>query len=190
MTNELSLADAKSCLTKITSLPYLIIVFGALIIASNHVLARYLEGSIPSMGLVFWRMVTRALFLAPFTAYGIFVNRKLIFKHWLLFLIMGATLFPLGNGLIHVFHVYTTTINDGLVSASQPAITISLSWLWYQDLIYFKQCVCIIIAAKSVLTIITQGEHSSILSLEFYIGVLAMLPAVFLPHVTMCWFEK
>ena len=94
--------NVRSFLTTSTSLPYLLIVFGALIIASNHVLARHLEGAIPPMGLVFWRMVTGALFLTPFTAYGLFVNRSLIFKHWRLFLLMGALFVPLGNGLIYV----------------------------------------------------------------------------------------
>lgn len=171
--------NVKSFLTIINSFPYSLIIFGALIIASNHVLARYLEGAIPPMGLVFWRMVTGALFLAPFTAYGLFVNRKLIFKHWLLFLIMGALFVPLGNGLIYVSYIYTTAVNGGLVSASQPAITVLLTWLLYQELINMKQCVGIVIAATGVLTIITQGEPSALLRMEFNIGDLTMLAAVF-----------
>ena len=178
LTNKLSLLNIKSFLTTNNSLPYLLIVFGALIIASNHVLARYLEGDIPPMGLVFWRMVTGALFLAPFTAYGLFVNRKLIFKHWLLFFIMGALFVPLGNGLIYVSYIYTTAINGGLVSASQPAITVLLTWLLFQELVNWKQCVGIIIAAVGVLSIITQGEPSAILRMEFNIGDLVMLAAV------------
>ena len=171
--------NVKSFLTIINSFPYSLIIFGALIIASNHVLARYLEGAIPPMGLVFWRMVTGALFLAPFTAYGLFVNRKIIFKHWLLFLIMGALFVPLGNGLIYVSYIYTTAVNGGLVSASQPAITVLLTWLLYQELINMKQCVGIVIAATGVLTIITQGEPSALLRMEFNIGDLTMLAAVF-----------
>ena len=170
--------NVKSFLTIINSFPYSLIIFGALIIASNHVLARYLEGAIPPMGLVFWRMVTGALFLAPFTAYGLFVNRKLIFKHWLLFFIMGALFVPLGNGLIYVSYIYTTAVNGGLVSASQPAITVLLTWLLYQELINMKQCVGIVIAATGVLTIITQGEPSALLRMEFNIGDLIMLAAV------------
>jgi drug/metabolite transporter (DMT)-like permease len=130
------------------------------------------------MGLVFWRMVTGALFLAPFTAYGIFVNRKLILRHWLLFLIMGALFVPLGNGLIYVSYIYTTAINGGLVSASQPAVTVLLTWLLFQELINWKQSVGIIIAAIGVLFIITQGEPLAILRLEFNIGDLVMLAAV------------
>lgn len=178
LSNKLSKLNVKSFLTTINSLPYLLIVFGALIIASNHVLARYLEGTIPPMGLVFWRMVTGALFLAPFTAYGLFVNRKLILKHWLLFLIMGALFVPLGNGLIYVSYIYTTAINGGLVSASQPAITVLLTWLFFHELINWKQSVGIIIAAIGVLFIITQGEPLAILRLEFNIGDLVMLAAV------------
>ena len=134
-------------ITKIAnSLPYLMIVSGALIIASNHVLARYLDGAIPPMGFVFWRMVTGAIFLLPFTVYGLLKNREFILKHWKLFLLMGALFVPLGNGLIYVSYLYTTAINGGVVSASQPALTVLLSWLLFNEFINWKQSIGILIA--------------------------------------------
>ena len=154
------------------------IVLGALIIASNHVLARYLDGAIPPMGLVFWRMLTGAIFLLPFTLPCLLINRTLIIKNWLLFLIMGALFVPLGNGLIYVAYLYTTAINGGLVSASQPAITVLLTWLLFQELINWKQGIGIIIAAIGVLFIITKGEPAAILRMEFNVGDLIMLAAV------------
>ena len=152
------MVNVKLFLTRLGSLPYLMIILGALIIASNHVLARYLEGSIPPMGLVFWRMLTGAIFLLPFTAHGLLINRALILKNWLLFLIMGALFVPLGNGLIYVAYLYTTAINGGLVSASQPAITVLLTWLLFQELINWKQSFGILIAAIGVFFIITNGS--------------------------------
>ncbi len=172
------MVNVKLFLTRLGSLPYLMIILGALIIASNHVLARYLEGSIPPMGLVFWRMLTGAIFLLPFTAHGLLINRALILKNWLLFLIMGALFVPLGNGLIYVAYLYTTAINGGLVSASQPAITVLLTWLLFQELINWKQSFGILIAAIGVFFIITKGEPSAILRMEFNIGDFIMLAAV------------
>ena len=172
------MVNGKLFLTRLGSLPYLMIILGALIIASNHVLARYLEGSIPPMGLVFWRMLTGAIFLLPFTAHGLLINRALILKNWLLFLIMGALFVPLGNGLIYVAYLYTTAINGGLVSASQPAITVLLTWLLFQELINWKQSFGILIAAIGVFFIITKGEPSAILRMEFNIGDFIMLAAV------------
>ena len=159
-------------------LPYLLIVLAALIIASNHVLARYLGGIVPPMGMVFWRMVVGALFLLPFTALGLFANRHLIFKHWKLFTLMGLLFVPLGNGLIYTAYLYTTAINGGVVSASQPAITVLLTWLTFRDVINWKQGIGIVIAGLGVLAIITQGDPLAIINMEFNKGDLIMLAAI------------
>ena len=159
-------------------LPYLLIVLAALIIASNHVLARYLGGIVPPMGMVFWRMVVGALFLLPITALGLFANRHLIFKHWKLFTLMGLLFVPLGNGLIYTAYLYTTAINGGVVSASQPAITVLLTWLTFRDVINWKQGIGIVIAGLGVLAIITQGDPLAIINMEFNKGDLIMLAAI------------
>ena len=159
-------------------LPYLLIILGALIIASNHVLARYLDGAIPPLGLVFWRMITGAVFLVPFTVYGLLENRLLIIKHFRLFFLMGALFVPLGNGLIYIAYLNTTAINGGVVSASQPAITVLLTWFLFRELINWKQSVGIIIAGMGVFWIITRGEPAALLTMEFNNGDLVMLAAV------------
>ncbi|MDE0779108.1 MAG: DMT family transporter [Alphaproteobacteria bacterium] len=161
-----------------SALPYLLIVMAALIIASNHVLARYLEGVVPPMGMVFWRMVVGALFLLPLTAYGLLSNRHLIFQHWKLFTLMGLLFVPLGNGLIYTAYTYTTAINGGVVSASQPAITVLLTWLMFRDVINWKQGIGILIAGLGVLVIITRGDPLTILVMDFNIGDLIMLVAI------------
>jgi drug/metabolite transporter (DMT)-like permease len=161
-----------------SALPYLLIVMAALIIASNHVLARYLEGVVPPMGMVFWRMLVGALFLLPLTAYGLLSNRHLIFQHWKLFTLMGLLFVPLGNGLIYTAYTYTTAINGGVVSASQPAITVLLTWLMFRDVINWKQGIGILIAGLGVLVIITRGDPLTILVMDFNIGDLIMLVAI------------
>ena len=69
-------------ITKMNSLPYLMIFSGALIIASNHVLARYLDGAIPPMGFI---LAHGAIFLLPFTVYGLLKNRVFILKLEIIF---------------------------------------------------------------------------------------------------------
>ena len=90
---------------------------------------------------------------------------------------MGALFVPLGNGLIYVSYLYTTAIN-GFVSASQPALTVLLSWLLFNEFINWKQSIGILIAGVGVLSIITNGELSTLASLQFNIGDLVMLAAV------------
>ena len=100
MTDRSSATQASTDTNSSNALPYLLIIAAALIIASNHVLARYLNGVVPPMGMVFWRMVVGALFLLPITGYGLIANRHLILRHWKLFTVMGILFVPLGNGLI------------------------------------------------------------------------------------------
>ncbi|MBT5571207.1 MAG: DMT family transporter [Alphaproteobacteria bacterium] len=178
MTDQSSGTTARSGWGTSSALPYLLIVLAALIIASNHVLARYLGGVVPPMGMVFWRMVVGALFLLPITAYGLFANRHLILKHWKLFTLMGVLFVPLGNGLIYTAYTYTTAINGGVVSASQPAITVLLTWLMFRDVINWKQGIGIVIAGLGVLVIITQGAPLTILVMDFNKGDLIMLAAI------------
>jgi drug/metabolite transporter (DMT)-like permease len=160
------------------ALPYAMIVIAALIIASNHVLARYIGGVIPPMGMVFWRSVVSGLFLLPFAVTGLITHRQLIAKHWKLFVLMGLLFVPLGNGLIYTAYTFTTAINGGVVSASQPAMTVILVWLLFRETITWKQGIGILIAGLGVLAIITRGDPLAVLRMDFNIGDLIMLVAI------------
>jgi drug/metabolite transporter (DMT)-like permease len=160
------------------AMPYAMIIIAAVILASNHIVARYMNGVIPPMGMVFWRMVIGACVLLPFAGLGLFANRALIFKHWKLFLILGVLFVPLGNGIIYAAYSFTTALNGGVVSASQPAITVALSWLLFRDVINWKQGIGILIAATGVLAIIGRGDPTTLLSLRFNIGDLMMVVAI------------
>jgi drug/metabolite transporter (DMT)-like permease len=178
MTDQSSATRAGTDTNSSNALPYLLIIAAALIIASNHVLARYLNGVVPPMGMVFWRMVVGALFLLPITGYGLIANRRLILRHWKLFTVMGILFVPLGNGLIYTAYLFTTAINGGVVSASQPAITALLTWLMFRDAINWKQGIGIVIAGIGVLVIITRGDPLAVLSMRMNIGDLIMLAAI------------
>jgi drug/metabolite transporter (DMT)-like permease len=178
MTDQSSATRAGTDTNSSNALPYLLIIAAALIIASNHVLARYLNGVVPPMGMVFWRMVVGALFLLPITGYGLIANRHLILRHWKLFTVMGILFVPLGNGLIYTAYLFTTAINGGVVSASQPAITALLTWLMFRDAINWKQGIGIVIAGIGVLVIITRGDPLAVLSMRMNIGDLIMLAAI------------
>ena len=45
------------------ALPYAMIIAAAMILASNHIIARYLNGVVLPIGLVFWRMTVGSLVL-------------------------------------------------------------------------------------------------------------------------------
>ena len=60
------------------ALPYAMIITAAMILASNHIIARYRNGGVPPIGLVFWRMTIGSVILLPFAARGVLTHRQLI----------------------------------------------------------------------------------------------------------------
>lgn len=159
------------------ALPYAMIIAAALILASNHIIARYLNGVVPPIGLVFWRMTIGSLVLLPFAARGVLVHRQLIRANWKLFVIMACLFVPLANGLIYVAYNFTTALNGGVVSTTQPALTVLLSWLLFRDLINWKQGAGIFMAAVGVLVIMTRGAPANLLTFQPNVGDLVILAA-------------
>ena len=159
------------------ALPYTMIIVAAMILASNHIIARYLNGVVPPIGLVFWRMAIGSVVLLPFAARGVLVHRQLIRAHWKLFVGMACLFVPLANGTIYVAYNFTTALNGGVVSTVQPAMTVLLSWLLFRDLINWKQGAGIIIAALGVLIIFSRGVPTNLLSFQPNIGDLLILLA-------------
>ena len=159
------------------ALPYAVIIVAAMILASNHIIARYLNGVVPPFGLVFWRMTIGSIVLLPFAVRGVLVNRALIRAHWKLFVVMACLFVPLGNGTIYLAYNFTTALNGGVVSTVQPALTVLLSWLLFRDLINWKQGAGIFIAAVGVLIIFTRGVPTNLLAFEPNIGDLLILLA-------------
>lgn len=159
------------------ALPYAMVVTAAMILASNHIIARYLNGVVPPMGLVFWRMAIGSLVLLPFALRGVLAHRDLIRAHWKLFVVMACLFVPLGNGTIYLAYNFTTALNGGVVSTAQPAITVLLSWLLFRDLINWKQGAGVFIAAVGVLIIITRGAPANLLAFQPNAGDILILAA-------------
>lgn len=172
------MADSKTdALSAPGALPYAMVITAAMILASNHIIARYLNGVVPPIGLVFWRMAIGSLVLLPFAARGVLVHRQLIRAHWKLFVIMACLFVPLGNGMIYMAYNFTTALNGGVVSTVQPALTVLLSWLLFRDLINWRQGAGILIAAVGVLIIITRGVPANLLAFQPNVGDLLILAA-------------
>jgi drug/metabolite transporter (DMT)-like permease len=157
---------------------YTLIVVASFIFASNHILARFMHGLAPPMGMVFWRMVIGVLVMLPISGPGLWRNRHLVLQHWLLFTTMGALFVPLGNGVIYAAYNFTTALNGSVVATAQPAATAFFSALLFRDLISRKQATGIAIAALGVLIIIARGDPLTLLGLKLNLGDLLMLVSV------------
>lgn len=159
--------------------PYGLMLASALILASNHIIGRWVQGDMPPMGIGFWRLFIATVVLLPFVGISVWEKRAVLRRHWKLFLVMGVALGPFGNAAVYVAYHFTTAINGGVVSTAQPVATVLLSILLFRDGITRNQWLGVVIATLGVLVILARGDLAILAQLEPNIGDLIMLAAMF-----------
>jgi drug/metabolite transporter (DMT)-like permease len=159
--------------------PYGLMLAAATILASNHIIGRWVQGEMPPMGIGFWRLAIATAVLLPFVGPALWEKRAVLRHRWKLFLVMGVALGPFGNAAVYVAYHFTTAINGGVVSTAQPVATVLLSILLFRDGISRNQWLGVVIATLGVLMIIARGDFAVLAGLEPNIGDLIMLAAMF-----------
>ena len=155
------------------------LVMAALIFASNHVIGRHLNEVLPPFGTAFWRFTIGAIVTLPFAGLAFVRNWYLIRSKFWFYLFLSLLFVPIGNGLIYLSYHWTTATNGGVVTTVQPAVTVILSAIIFSDLINKKQGVGLIIATIGVIVILSKGNLENLLNLQFNIGVLTLILAMF-----------
>ena len=158
---------------------YLMLVMAALIFASNHVIGRHLNEVLPPFGTAFWRFAIGAIVTLPFAGLAFIRNWYLIRAKFWFYLFLALLFVPLGNGLIYLSYHWTTATNGGVVTTVQPAVTVILSAIIFSDLINKKQGVGLLIATIGVIVILSKGNLENLLNLQFNIGDLTLILAMF-----------
>ena len=158
---------------------YLMLVMAALIFASNHVIGSHLNEVFPPFGTAFWRFAIGAIVTLPFAGLAFIRNWYLIRAKFWFYLFLALLFVPLGNGLIYLSYHWTTATNGGVVTTVQPAVTVILSAIIFSDLINKKQGVGLIIATIGVIVILSKGNLENLLNLQFNIGDLTLILAMF-----------
>tara|TARA_Y100001934_G_scaffold27008_1_gene29558 strand:- start:1128 stop:2000 length:873 start_codon:yes stop_codon:yes gene_type:complete len=155
------------------------LVMAALIFASNHVIGRHLNEVLPPFGTAFWRFAIGAIVTLPFAGLAFIRNWYLIRAKFWFYLFLSLLFVPLGNGLIYLSYHWTTATNGGVVTTVQPAVTVILSAIIFSDLINKKQGIGLIIATIGVIVILSKGNLENLLDLQFNIGDLTLILAMF-----------
>ena len=159
--------------------PYAMLVVAALILASNHIISRHLNDVLPPFGTAFWRFAIGGLVMLPLVGRSIYLQWPLIKQNLWFWAFLSVLFVPLSNGFIYLSYQWTTATNGGIVSTVQPALTVVLSALLFRDLINSKQVVGLVCATIGVLVIISRGSPEALLKLEFNIGDLTLVFAMF-----------
>lgn len=158
--------------------PFSVLLLSQILFGSNQILGRLVEGSVPPIGLSFWRWVIATIVVLPFTFKYIRRFGPIILRNWRTYLASAFCLIVLGNTTIYVALNYTTAINGAIVSSVQPAVTFALSWLMLRELVSKGQIAGAVIAIFGVLVIVSRGDPSVLINLRPNPGDIWMIVSV------------
>ncbi len=129
--------------------------------------------------LSFLRWSLAFLLLLPFTFRKIILDFKKYKKnlpYLIITSILGVTIF---NSFTYLSLQTSMVINSSIMASITPLLIILFSWLIFKTQTYFMQFFGIILSIIGVLLIISKANLNNLINLDFTIGDLWMLAAVF-----------
>jgi len=157
---------------------FFLLILSQILFGSNQIMARFIQGEVPPIGLSFWRWVLATLIILPFTYKKLLSYAPTLYREWKIYLAAAFCLIVLGNTTIYIALNYTTAINGAIVSSVQPAFTFALSWFFYREFVSKSQIAGAIVATLGVLYIISKGDINVLINLSPNPGDIWMIISV------------
>ncbi len=154
---------------------HVLMVFAVMIFGLNYVVGRWAAGEVPSYTLGFTRWTVGALILLPFALSHLRRERDRIAANWKLLALAGFLMPFMGAGVTYVALTYTTAINAGVIQISLPVMVVILSFFFLGERATRIQWLGAAGAIVGVLYMISRGEMSVLLGLDFNTGDAIMI---------------
>ncbi|EGG94354.1 hypothetical protein IMCC1989_59 [gamma proteobacterium IMCC1989] len=149
--------------------------------AGNAVLARFASDGVPPFTLAFSRWALALLILLPFAAPYLKGTWPEVRRQWPVVIVLGFLGITIYNTVLYLAAHSTTAVNITLMSSNLPLITLLISWLMLNEKPRGWQLFGIMSSLLGITVIISNGDLSQLLSLQFNIGDLLILGIAF------CW---
>jgi drug/metabolite transporter (DMT)-like permease len=149
--------------------------------AGNAVLARFASDEIPPFTLSFSRWVLALLILLPFAIPYLKSTWPEVRRHWSVVLVLAFLGITTFNTVLYLAANSTTAVNITLMSSNMPLITLLISWLLLNEQPKNWQFFGIATSLLGILVIISNGDLSQLLSLQFNMGDVLIL------GIACCW---
>ncbi|MFQ3235767.1 MAG: drug/metabolite transporter (DMT)-like permease, partial [Paraglaciecola sp.] len=161
---------------KITPMTALMLTVPPLLWASNAVIGRLIHEWVPPMTLNLLRWSLALIILLPL---GGWVLRRGsgLWLHWRHFALLGLLGIGLYNSLQYLALQSSTPINVTLVASSMPVWMLVIGRLFFQTKIAPKQLVGAGLSIVGVLLVLSRGDLSQILAMQWVMGDLYMIAA-------------
>ncbi len=157
---------------------YVFLIVTMVLWAGNHILGRWVTGTIPPMTLAFFRWGGAALIILPFAWTALRADWPVIrtnLAHMLLLSVLGSGLY---NTIQYVALTETTATNAGIFNSWTPVLVAAFGALLYGDRLSGRQWAGMATSFFGVMTIILHGDLSRLATLTFNRGDLIMAFAI------------
>ena len=156
---------------------YALLTLTAFFLACNHIIGRAVHELVPPIGLSFWRWVTGALILLPFSIGTVWRHWPLVRQNLWPFALLGAFMVG-GTTLVLVALSQTFAINVTLINAVQPTLTVFFAWLLFHEPLSRWRAVGVLLGFGGIVVMITRADLAVLLGLDLqrgdFIALLAM----------------
>lgn len=160
-------------------MPYILLILTTLFWSGNFVLSRGMHGDIPPLALSFWRWLLALLILASFGLRHLLAQRDIALKEKKFIIIQGLVGVSGFNTLIYMAMQTTTAINAVLLNSCIPVLIVLMSWAMYKERLSLRQGLGVTTSLCGVIWIISRGELSTLLELQFNRGdILVFIAAI------------
>ncbi|WBL15020.1 DMT family transporter [Sutcliffiella sp. NC1] len=159
-------------------LVFLFLLLANLFWAGNYVFGEYVVAEVHPLQITFTRWFLALILLLPLAHYIERPNWSTVWKEWKVLLLM-AILGIIGyNFLLYAALQFTSPMNASLVNAINPAVIVLFSTVLLKERISKKNGLGLIVSLFGVVLILTEGNLSQLLHLNFNLGDLIMLLAI------------
>ena len=157
---------------------WLLMMLPPLFWAGNAVLGRAVAGSVPPIGLAFWRWFLGMLVVLPFAWPHLRHDITPILARWKSVLLLGTLGIGIYNTFQYIARNTTTALNCVMLQSSMPVMIVLMSLVLFRDRIGAMQGVGIAVSLVGAMTLISHGDPGTLLGLELNAGDVWMLAAV------------
>ena len=138
--------------------------------AGNFVVARALAEQMPPVQVNFWRWVVAFFVILPFGIANLRSDLKVARKYFGYLSIMALLGVTLMNSFIYKAGETTESLNMALIMPATPLVIMILARIIYSDQINLIRTIGIIMATTGIIILISRGDFSRIIDMQFQIG--------------------
>lgn len=161
------------------ALPYLLLTLTALFWAGNAVMARALHHLLPPATMAFWRWVLALLLLFPFVMRPMYEQRALLRANWARLALLGVLGVGCYNTFLYAALQTTTATNGVLINSMTPLLIVLIGRALFGDRMTHRQQVGIMLSLAGVVGIVSHGDISVLVQLDFNHGDLLLVGGAF-----------